>query len=79
MMKNEVGQNKLRQYQTTDLDKIKRYPPQFQEQLCSSIFRNSTHKDMFVEKSTINKHFKNKKQSVGSGRFLKKIKDDMYA
>ena len=35
---------------------------------------------MFVEKKkkAINEHFLNKKTSVGRGRFLKKIKDDLY-
>ena len=32
---------------------------------------------MFVEKKTLNEHF-NKKPFTGRGRFLKKIKDDLY-
>ena len=37
------------------------YPVAFQEQICSSIFRNSQRKDMHIEKRTINEHFSNKK------------------
>ena len=34
---------------------------------------------MHIQKETIKQHFVNKKVSVGCGKFLKKIKDDMYA
>ena len=78
MVKNEVPKNIQKQYQTVDNEEIKQYPLKYQEQICSSIFRNVTRKDMFVEKKTVNEHFLNKKPPTGRGRFLKKIKDDLY-
>ena len=66
---------KLQQYQTIDHDKIKNYPPHFQDQTRSSIFRNSTRSDINIQKE----HFTNKNVPTGRGRFLEKIKDDMYA
>ena len=56
-----------------------RFPPHFQDQIRSSIFRNSACSDMNIQKETIKEHFTNKKVPTGRGRFLKKIKDDMYA
>ena len=53
--------------------------PHFQDQIRSSIFRNSTRSDMNIQKETIKEHFTNKKVPAGGGRFLKKIRDDMYA
>ena len=50
-----------------------------QKQICSSIFRRGNRKDMHIPKQAINKHFKNKKVCTGRGRFIKKIRDDMYA
>ena len=44
---------KLQQYQTIDHDEIKNYPPHFQNQIRSSIFRNSTRSDMNIQKETI--------------------------
>ena len=78
MVKNKVPKNIRKQYQTVDHEEIKQYPLKYQEQICSSIFRNVTRKDMFVEKKTVNEHFLNKKPPTGRGRFLKKIKDDLY-
>ena len=34
---------------------------------------------MHVKKETIDEHFKNKKVNIGRGRFIKKIKDRVYA
>ena len=79
LIKNDVPKEKLKQYQTLDHDKIKQYPPQLREQICSSIFRNSNRKDMHIQKATINEHFNNKKVCTGRGRLIKKIRDDMYA
>ena len=76
MINNKVDEQTKKQYQTRDHDKIKQYPVEFQEQICSSIFRNLQRKDMHVEKKTINEHFSNK--SLSRGRFFKKIKEDMY-
>ena len=47
----------------------------------SSIFRNANRNDMFVQKETINKHFKKEKAKtgIGHGQFLKKIRNDCYA
>ena len=62
-----------------DHDEIKQYLPQLREQICSSIFRNTNRKHMHIKKETINKHFVNKKVSTGRGRFVKKIRDNLYA
>ena len=78
MVKNEVPKNIQKQYQTFDHEEVKQYPLKYQEQICSSIFRNVTRKDMLVEKKTVNEHFLNKKPPTGRGHFLKKIKDDLY-
>ena len=34
---------------------------------------------MHIKKETINEHFANKRVSTGHGRFIKKIRDDLYA
>ena len=78
IIKNDVGKNKLKQYQTIDHDEIKNYPPHFQYQIRSSIFRNLTRQDMNIQKETIKEYFTNKKVLTGLGQFLTKIKDDMY-
>ena len=78
MIKNDITEETKKQYQTIDHDEIKRYPVEFQEQICSSIFRNSQRKDMHIQKKTINEHFSSKKPSLGRGRFFKKIKENMY-
>ena len=41
IIKKDVSKTKLEQYQLTDHDEIKNYVPQFQEQIRSSILRNS--------------------------------------
>ena len=79
IIKNDVKEDTLKQYQTIDHNEIKQYPSHLQEQICSQIFRNSNRKDMHIKKETIQEHFQNKKVSAGRGRFLKKIKDDLYA
>ena len=79
IIKNDISKNKLEQYQQIDHDEVKEYPPQYQEQIMSSIFQNSNRKDMNIEKRTIEEHFNNKKLSVSRGKFFKKCKDDMYA
>ena len=78
IIKNEAKQDKLKQYQTIDHDEIKQYQPHLQEQICFSIF-HTNRKDMHIQKETIKENFGNKKVSVGRGRFLKKIKGDIYA
>ena len=78
LIKNDVSKENIKQYHTFDHDDIKQLLPQLQEQLCSSIFRSANRKDMHIPK-LINEHFKNKKVCTGRGRFIKKIRDDMYA
>ena len=78
-IKNDLDKKKLQQNQTIDHDEIKNYPPHFQDQIRSSIFRNSTRSYMNIQKETIKEHFTNEKIPTGHGRFLKKIKDGMYA
>ena len=80
MIKNEVSQEKLKQYHLIDHQEIMHYPPHIREEIFSSIFGNSNQKDMHITKSTVNEHFKNTNKTVGTGRgrFFKKIRDDMY-
>ena len=80
MIKNDITDEKIKQYQQIDHDEIKKYPPNDQQQIMSSIFRNTNRKDMNIEKRTSNEHLSNKKISgCGHGKFIKMIKDDMYA
>ena len=44
------------------------YPPNLRQEIRSSIFRNANRNDMFVQKETINEHFKNEKAKTGIGR-----------
>ena len=82
IIKNKkLQEEKLKQYKTIDHNEIMKYPAQLPEQICSSIFRNSKRKDMHISKETVNEHFNKNKivnAGVGRGRFLKKIRDDMY-
>ena len=71
IIKNEINEDKLKQYQTIDHEEIKYYPPHLQEQICSSIFHNSNWKDIHIQKETIKEHFSNKKVCVGRGQFFK--------
>ena len=50
IIKNNVSTEKLKQYQTLDHHEIMQYPPQLQQQICSSIFRNVNRKDMHIKK-----------------------------
>ena len=80
MIKNDITDEKIKQYQQIDHDEIKKYLPNDQQQIMSSIFRNANRKDMNIEKRAINEHFRNKKNSgCGRGKFIKMIRDDMYA
>ena len=75
MIKNkDVSQEKLKQYHSIDHYEIVHYPLHIREENCSSIFRNSNRKDMYVTKETVLEHFKNsnKKLGIGRRRFFKK-------
>ena len=48
MIKNNVTEETKKQYQTIDHEEIERYPLEFQEQICSSFFRNADRKDMLI-------------------------------
>ena len=50
MVKNEVPKNIQKQYQTVDHEEIKQFPLKYQEQICSSIFRNVTRKKTCLSK-----------------------------
>ena len=50
MIKNEVSQEKLKQYHLIDHQEIMHYPPHIREEIFSSIFRNSNRKDMHMRK-----------------------------
>ena len=79
MIKNDISDDKTKQYQQTDHDEIKKYSKHYQKQIMSSIFRNANRKDINILKRTVTEHFKNKSISVGHAKFLKKCVDDMYA
>ena len=79
MIKNNASTEKLKQYQTLDHHEIMYYPPRLREQICSSKFSKTNQKDMHIKKETINEYFANKRVSTGRGRFIKKIRDDLYA
>ena len=73
-----VKKRPLMQYRTIDHDEIKKYPEK--EQIMSSIFRNANRKDMIIEKRTIDTHFNRTfVPPKGRGKFIKKIRDNMYA
>lgn len=38
IIKNDISKNKLKQYQQINHDEIEKYPPQYREQIMSSIF-----------------------------------------
>ena len=61
MIKNDITDKKTKQYQQIDHDEIKKYLPNDQQQIMSSIFRNDNRKYMNIEKKTINEHFRKKK------------------
>ena len=79
MIKNYINDNKIKQYQQIHHDEIKKYPIHYQEQIMSSIFRNSNQKDLNIQKTTVNEYFSNKKISFGRGKVIKKCRDDIYA
>ena len=41
MIKNDISDDKMKQYQQIDHDEIKKYRKHYQEQIVSSIFRNA--------------------------------------
>ena len=74
MIKNNPSQETIKPYQTIDHDKIKRYPTEYQDQICSSIFRNADRKDMFIEKKLQLNILLIKKRLLVGGIFLKILK-----
>ena len=79
VIKNEVSQEKLKQYHLTDHQEIMHYLPHIREEIFSSIFRNSNRKDIHIAKLTVNEYFKNTNKTVGTGRgrFFQKIGNDI--
>ena len=57
IIKNEVSDNDLKQYQLIYEKEIKNYPLEFQNQIRSSIFRSADRKDMNISKETIKENF----------------------
>ena len=77
----QLPKNKLKQYQTVNYDKIKKYPSVEQARIPSSIFRSIDRSDLHVMPTVVKNHFsKNNipQKSVGRGRFLKIYRDVMY-
>ena len=54
MIKNDITDEKIKQYQQIDHDEIKKYPPNDQQQIMSSVFCNANWKYMNIEKRTVN-------------------------
>ena len=46
IIKSQVSENKLKQYQLIDQEEIRNYPLEFQDQIRSSIFYSADRKDM---------------------------------
>ena len=65
IIKNFVPKDKLVQYQQIDHQIIMCYPPNIRQEISLSIFRNANRNDTFVQKETINEHFKKKKLVLG--------------
>ena len=77
---DKMAKQTLMQYRTIDDDEIKKYPEKEQEQIMSSIFRNANRKDLIIEKRTIDTYFiRTFVPPKGRGKFIKKIREDMYA
>ena len=84
IIKNGENDKSIQQYNQLDHDEIKKYPPEYQEEIMSSIFHAGNRKNMVIKKKkTIGEHFKKPLKSFvppkGRGKFLKKIRDDWYA
>ena len=79
LIKNNVSEEHKKQYQQIDRHDILGYPPKLHEEICSSIFRNVKRDGMYDKKETIDEHFRNKKTGIGPGRFIKKVRDSVYA
>lgn len=76
----KLDKKTIEQYQKIDHEEITKYPPECQQQIMSSIFRNIGCRDMDVNKKIIQEHFaKNKKIGIARDKFLRQCKDDMYA
>ena len=73
IIKNDVPKEILKQYQTLDHYQIKQYPPQLREQICSSIFRNASRKDMHIKNKQLMNILIIKKFVLGVGNLLKKL------
>ena len=79
IINNTVSKEKLKQYQQIDHQMVMLYLPKERDEIFSSVFRNIERDGMNVTKEAVNEHFKNKKPSIGRGRFMKKIRDSVYA
>ena len=76
----KMAKQTLMQYRTINHDEIKKYPEKEEEQIMSSVFRNASRKDVIIEKRTIDTHFNRTfLPPKGPGKFIKKIRDDMYS
>ena len=81
LTKNNVSEERKKQYQQIDQHEIMGYPPKLREEICSSIFWKVNTDGMYVKKETIDEHFKDVGKTNGTGRvrFIKKIRDSVYA
>ena len=58
MINNELSKEQIKQYQFIDHQEINKYPHNLKQEICSSIFHNLKREGMYVQKETINEHFK---------------------
>ena len=62
--------------QEIDHKEIMKYRERERKQIMSSIFRNSRHQGMFIQKEAVHEHIKVNSKSIGRGRFVQKLKND---
>ena len=68
LTKNNVSEERKKQYQQIDHHEIMGYPPKLREEICSLIFRKVNTDSMYVKKETIDEHFKGVGKTNGTGR-----------
>ena len=76
MINNELSKEQIKQYQFIDHQENNKNPHNLKQEICSSIFRNVKREGMYVQKETINEHFKGvakvngKTNDIGRGKFI---------
>ena len=65
--KGKLTENKMKQYQIVNHHEILTYPPDFQDEIMSPMFRTKRD-DMFIKKEAVIEHFSKPVKSYGRGR-----------